>query len=240
MNTKCKTVERQGTAVLQSGLNGRAVALDSQGREPWYALAKHTNGVAVALALCCDVALGLPWSICWCALGLVSPANGRGLPFYSLGLTAEPWHWIARGVSPWYALAKHTTNGGAVPLPLFSGRCVVIALVDVLVRAGVELWGRALLTHRVHCFTDTLLPKETNMRRKPPEIRFDEEAVKERQRMDALIGCEVPLSLRYCLGPRPCLVAIDGDYALVQFPNGARMERVPLRDLVDDSGYWKR
>ena len=60
----------------------------------------------------------------WFALGLVRPANGRGLPFYSLGLTAEPWHWIARGVSPWYALAKHTSNGGAVALAL----CCDVAL----------------------------------------------------------------------------------------------------------------
>ncbi len=78
------------------------------------------------------------------------------------------------------------------------------------------------------------------MRRKPQEIDFNEEAAIERTRIEALVGQEVPLSLRYCLGPRPRLVAIEGDYALLQFPNGARLERVPLRDLVDDSGYWKR
>lgn len=78
------------------------------------------------------------------------------------------------------------------------------------------------------------------MRRKQHEFRFEEEAAVERQRIEALIGQEVPLTLRYCLGPRPKLLAIDGDFALLQFPNGARMERVPLRDLVDDSGYWKR
>lgn len=73
------------------------------------------------------------------------------------------------------------------------------------------------------------------MRRKPQEIDFDEEAAVERARVEALVGQEVPLSLRYCLGPRPRLVAIDGDFALLQFPNGARLERVP-RNLVDDSG----
>ncbi len=78
------------------------------------------------------------------------------------------------------------------------------------------------------------------MRRKPHEIDFDEEAAQERQRLESLVGQEVPLSLRYCLGARPRLVAIEGDFALLQFPSGARMERVPLRDLVDDSGYWKR
>lgn len=78
------------------------------------------------------------------------------------------------------------------------------------------------------------------MRRKPQEIRFAEEAAVERARIESFIGQEVPLSLRYCLGPRPRLIAIDGDFALLQFPNGARMERVPLRDLVDGSGVLER
>lgn len=78
------------------------------------------------------------------------------------------------------------------------------------------------------------------MRRKPQVFDFDQEAAIERARIEALVGQEVPLSLRYCLGPRPKLIAIDGDFALLQFPNGSRMERVPVRDLVDDSGYWKR
>ena len=30
------------------------------------------------------------------------------------------------------------------------------------------------------------------------------------------------------------------DEGPTSFPNGARLENVPLRDLVDDSGYWKR
>jgi hypothetical protein len=78
------------------------------------------------------------------------------------------------------------------------------------------------------------------MRRKPQVFRFDEEASVERARIGALVGQEVPLSCKYSLGTRPHLVSIDGDFAVLQFPNGARMERVPLRDLVDDSGYWKR
>jgi hypothetical protein len=53
------------------------------------------------------------------------------------------------------------------------------------------------------------------MRRKPPEIRFDEEAAVERARIEALVGQEVPISMRYCLGPRPKLIAIDGDFALL-------------------------
>jgi hypothetical protein len=76
------------------------------------------------------------------------------------------------------------------------------------------------------------------MRRKPPEFRFEEEAAEERAKL--VIGQEVPITLRYCLGPRPTLIAIDGDFALLQFPNGAILQKVPLRDLVDDSGYWKR
>ncbi len=78
------------------------------------------------------------------------------------------------------------------------------------------------------------------MRRKLREIDFAEEAKVERQRLEALVGQEVPLSLRYCLGPRPRLVAIEGEFALLQFPNGAVLQKVPLRDVVDDGGYWKR
>lgn len=88
--------------------------------------------------------------------------------------------------------------------------------------------------------TDTSPSKECQIRRKPQEIDFDEEAAIERARIETLVGQVVPLSFRYCLGPRPRLLAIDGDFALIQFPNGATMERMPLRDLVDDSGYWKR
>ena len=76
------------------------------------------------------------------------------------------------------------------------------------------------------------------MRRKPQEFKFEEEAAAERAKL--VVGKEVPLSLRYCLGPRPRLLAIDGDFALLQFPNGVRLEQVPLRELVDDCGYWKR
>ena len=128
----------RGLPFYSLGLTAEPWHWIARGVSPWYTLAKHTsNGGAVTLALCCDVALGLPWLIWWFALELVRPANGRGLPFYILGLTAEPWHWIARGVSPWYELAKHTSNGGAVALTLFLRRCVVIALVDVVVRAGI-------------------------------------------------------------------------------------------------------
>ena len=51
------------------------------------------------------------------------------------------------------------------------------------------------------------------MRRKPQEFRFEEEAAAERAKL--VVGQEVPLSLRYCLGPRPRLIAIDGDFALL-------------------------
>lgn len=78
------------------------------------------------------------------------------------------------------------------------------------------------------------------MRRQPPKIDFGQETASELDAIRAKIGQPVPLSLRYALGPRATLVSIDGDLATLQFPNGARLERVPLRDLVDDSGYWKR
>lgn len=78
------------------------------------------------------------------------------------------------------------------------------------------------------------------MRRKTPEIDFVEEAAQARAKIEAMIGQEVSISLRYCLGAKPKLVAIDGEIALLQYPNGAWLKNVPLRDLVDDSGFWKR
>lgn len=78
------------------------------------------------------------------------------------------------------------------------------------------------------------------MRRKPPEIRFDEEEATEMESIKAKVGQEVPLSMRYVLGPKPTLLSVEGDTASLMFPNGARLENVPLRDLVDDSGYWRR
>lgn len=78
------------------------------------------------------------------------------------------------------------------------------------------------------------------MRRKPKEVDFEQESAAERAKIESLVGHEVPISLRYCLGAKPTLVSIDGDFALLQFPNGAWLKNVPLRDLVDDSGYWKR
>ncbi len=78
------------------------------------------------------------------------------------------------------------------------------------------------------------------MRRKPPEIDFEQEATSAVQAMWDRIGKEVPLSMRYCMGPRATLVSIHGELAELAFPNGARLTGVPLRDLVDDSGYWQR
>lgn len=77
------------------------------------------------------------------------------------------------------------------------------------------------------------------MRRKPPEIDFGQEAAAELAAIRAKLGQEVPLSQRYTLGPRARLESIEGDLATLVFPNGAKLEGVPLRDLVDDSGYWK-
>lgn len=78
------------------------------------------------------------------------------------------------------------------------------------------------------------------MRRKPPEIRFDGEASTQVQAIKAKIGQQVPLSMRYVLGVRLTWVAVDSQTSTLLFTNGARLENLPLRDLVDDSGYWKR
>ena len=50
------------------------------------------------------------------------------------------------------------------------------------------------------------------MRRKPQEFKFEEEAAAERAKL--VVRKEETLSLRYCLGVRPRLVAIDCDLVL--------------------------
>jgi hypothetical protein len=77
------------------------------------------------------------------------------------------------------------------------------------------------------------------MPRQPKEIDFCKEAEDQLNAIRSRIGQEVPLSNRYVRGQRAVLVAVDGETATIQFPNGATLAKVPLRDLVDDSGYWK-
>jgi hypothetical protein len=77
------------------------------------------------------------------------------------------------------------------------------------------------------------------MRKKPQEINFGKEAEEHLKAIKSRIGKEVPLSNHYVRGQRPILVSIEGDTATLQFPNGATLLKVPLRDLVDDTGYWK-
>lgn len=78
------------------------------------------------------------------------------------------------------------------------------------------------------------------MRRKPPEIDFEQETAIELEAIRSKIGQQVPLSVRYTHGQRATLVAITGNLATLEFPNGVRIDNVPLRDLVDDSAFWKR
>ncbi len=77
------------------------------------------------------------------------------------------------------------------------------------------------------------------MKKKPKEIDFRQEAEAQLNAIRSRIG-QVPLSNRYVRGPRPILVSIEGETATLRFPNGASLVEVPLRDSVDDSGYWKR
>ncbi len=77
------------------------------------------------------------------------------------------------------------------------------------------------------------------MKKKPKEIDFCQEADAQLYAIKSRIGKEVPLSNRYVRGIRAILVSIEGDTATLRFPNGATLVNVALRDLVDDSGYWK-
>lgn len=76
------------------------------------------------------------------------------------------------------------------------------------------------------------------MRKLPPELKVETEPL-EIARIRASIGKQVPLCARYVRGDRPILVAIEKDHCTLRFANGVIMLGVPIRDLVDDSGYWK-
>ena len=77
------------------------------------------------------------------------------------------------------------------------------------------------------------------MANKPNEIDFDAEFEARLSKLLSRIGHEVPLSHHYAQGAKPFLVAIEGDLATLQFPNGTVMTKVPIRYLCDDSGYWR-
>lgn len=77
------------------------------------------------------------------------------------------------------------------------------------------------------------------MRNKPKVIDFEGENRKEIEAIKSKIGQEVPLSRRYTQGAKALLVSITDETATIRFPNGATLSQVPIRDLVDDSGYWK-
>ncbi len=77
------------------------------------------------------------------------------------------------------------------------------------------------------------------MRKKPKTIDFEGETRNEIEAIKSKIGQEVPLSRRYTQCSRALLVSIHGETATIRFPNGATLSQVPLRDLVDDSGYWR-
>ena len=77
------------------------------------------------------------------------------------------------------------------------------------------------------------------MRKKPKTIDFESETRDEIEAIKSKIGQEVPLSRRYTQGSRAMLVSITGETATIRFLNGATLSQVPIRDLVNDSGYWR-
>ena len=77
------------------------------------------------------------------------------------------------------------------------------------------------------------------MPRKPRVINFEAENRERLEQLRSMIGQQVPLSSAYTRGVRSLLIAIEGDRATLRFPNAAILTNVPLRDLVDDAGYWK-
>lgn len=75
--------------------------------------------------------------------------------------------------------------------------------------------------------------------RKPKEIDLDSEYRQHVARLHSHIGQPVPLSCSYTRGQRAVLVSIQDETATIRFQNGAELTKVPLRDLVNDAGYWK-
>jgi len=95
------------------------------------------------------------------------------------------------------------------------------------------------MTIRVNWLWQTPAKGAFAVKKKLKEIDFRKEAEVQLETIKSRIGQEVPLSNRYVRGQRAILVSVDGETATLQFPNGATLANVPLRDLVDDSGYWK-
>ena len=77
------------------------------------------------------------------------------------------------------------------------------------------------------------------MRKKPKTIDFEGKTSDEIESIKSRIGQVVPFSRRYTQGTRAVLISISGETATIRFPNGATLSQVPIRDLVDDSGYWR-
>lgn len=75
--------------------------------------------------------------------------------------------------------------------------------------------------------------------RKPQELDFEAEYREHVEQLHSQIGQPVPLSCSYTRGQPATLVSIDGETATIRFRNGAELTKVPLRDLVNDVGYWK-
>jgi hypothetical protein len=80
---------------------------------------------------------------------------------------------------------------------------------------------------------------EVKRGRNVKELDLEAEYRKHVAKISMLVGKPVPLSRVYTQGEQPTLISIEGDTATVRFRNGAVLSGVPLRDLVNDAGYWK-
>jgi len=71
------------------------------------------------------------------------------------------------------------------------------------------------------------------------EFDLEAEYQKHVDHVSTFIGKPIPLSRAYTQGEQPTLMSIEGGTATLRFRNGAVLTGVPLRDLVNDAGYWK-
>ncbi|MFO1065506.1 MAG: hypothetical protein U0892_16705 [Pirellulales bacterium] len=63
------------------------------------------------------------------------------------------------------------------------------------------------------------------MRRRPKEINFEQEFTTELSKIESLVGHEND-QFALLLGAKPTLVSVDGNFALLRFPNGAWLKDV--------------
>ncbi len=78
------------------------------------------------------------------------------------------------------------------------------------------------------------------MGRKPKILDIEAESQQQLESLRDKMGKPAPLRCSYVRGVRPILVAPGNERAVLKCPDGATNVNVPIRDLVDNAGYWRK